>query len=110
MGDHQLYKVPYRKTLKYPFTLISKYHATFIQTNFGGGGHCCWDRFYGGNGTEPENFGALQSRDIYAWLVAHNATGTVPIGNPPAQPIAQPVIFWDGSTIRLKLNIRTEYK
>ncbi len=43
--------------------------AQYIQTNFGGGGHCCWNEFYGGNGKEPSKFiigGSLLN--IYEWL------------------------------------------
>ena len=45
--------------------------AQYIVTNFGGGGHCCWNEFYGGNGKEPGRFivegGIL---NIYEWLAA----------------------------------------
>lgn len=41
----------------------------FYETNFGGGGHCCWSNFYGGQGTQPGKWildGKLQN--IYEWL------------------------------------------
>jgi hypothetical protein len=33
--------------------------AVYIQTNFGGGGHCCWSSFYGGQGTQPSYFSEI---------------------------------------------------
>lgn len=41
----------------------------FVSTNYGGGGHCCWEQFYGGNGVEPQKFtldGITQN--IYEWM------------------------------------------
>lgn len=51
--------------------------AWYIQTNYGGGGHCCWEQFYGGRGVEPNNFiieGVKQN--IYEWM-ARNPLGTM---------------------------------
>lgn len=41
--------------------------AIYIQTNFGNGGHCCWDEFYGPSKT----FANLDSRteSIYQWML-----------------------------------------
>ncbi|HAZ92890.1 MAG TPA: hypothetical protein DCX70_05670, partial [Chitinophagaceae bacterium] len=43
--------------------------AIYVKTNFGGGGHCCWSYFYGGQGRQPENF-TLDgiSQNIYQWM------------------------------------------
>ena len=45
--------------------------AFFQSTNFGGGGHCCWNQFYGGQGVTPSTFniGGI-SQNIYGWLVS----------------------------------------
>jgi len=53
--------------------------AIYMLTNFGSGGHCCWDNFYGGNGTQPSKFlinGV--SQNMYEWL-----SGTAPVVIPP---------------------------
>lgn len=58
--------------------------AIYMQTNFGTGGHCCWENFYGGKGVQPGNFllgGVNQS--LYQWM-AKQALKTVPV--PPTQP------------------------
>ena len=41
----------------------------YVSTNFGSGGHCCWEQFYGGKGVTPNNFildGIKQN--IYEWM------------------------------------------
>lgn len=56
-------------------TVVNRMNATrpnsaiYIQTSFGGGGHCCWSSFYGGGGTQPTNF-MLDgiSQNVYQWL------------------------------------------
>ena len=50
--------------------------AIYVQTNFGGGGHCCWASFYGGQGTLPSNF-MLEgvNQNLYQWL-ARQTLGT----------------------------------
>ena len=43
--------------------------AIYKQTNFGSGGHCCWNQFYGGQGTQPGIFlldGVNQN--LYQWM------------------------------------------
>jgi hypothetical protein len=37
-----------------------------IATNFGGGGHCCWQNFYGGSGTTPTSFPSIGT--MYQWI------------------------------------------
>lgn len=39
-----------------------------IATNFGGGGHCCWQSFYGGSGTTPSTFPEVGT--MYQWIDA----------------------------------------
>lgn len=41
----------------------------FVSTNYGGGGHCCWEQFYGGKGQLPNNF-LLDgiNQNIYEWM------------------------------------------
>jgi Secretion system C-terminal sorting domain/Right handed beta helix region len=59
--------------------------AIYKQTNFGGGGHCCWNQFYGGQGTTPGNFlldGVNQN--LYQWLARQSlVTGVnqLPVAN-----------------------------
>jgi hypothetical protein len=41
----------------------------FVSTSFGNGDHCCWNQFYGGQGTQPTRF-TLDgiSQNIYEWM------------------------------------------
>lgn len=66
-------------------TRVSRMNATvpgsaiYMQTNFGTGGHCCWENFYGGKGVQPGNFllgGVNQS--LYQWM-ARQSLKTVPV-------------------------------
>jgi len=63
--------------------------AIYVQTNFGGGGHCCWNQFYGGGGVQPANF-ILDGRseNIYQWMARQSRNGNTV--NPPANvaPVA----------------------
>ncbi len=56
--------------------------AIYVQTNFGGGGHCCWNQFYGGQGTIPGNFmlGGV-SQNLYQWLARQARVNMPPIIN-----------------------------
>ena len=56
--------------------------AIYVQTNFGGGGHCCWNQFYGGQGTQPGNFflGGV-TQNLYQWLARQSRGG--PVNQPP---------------------------
>ena len=56
--------------------------AIYVKTNFGGGGHCCWSYFYGGQGRQPENF-TLDgiSQNIYQWMARQTRGATPPAGN-----------------------------
>ncbi len=58
--------------------------AIYVQTNFGGGGHCCWAQFYGGQGTQPGIFslGGV-NQNLYQWL-ARQSLGTPPNQAPAA--------------------------
>jgi len=50
--------------------------AIYVQTNFGNGGHCCWNQYYGGQGVQPGIFmldGVNQN--LYQWL-AKQSLGT----------------------------------
>ncbi len=76
-------------------TMITAMNATnpgsgvYFQTNFGGGGHCCWSSFYGGGGTNPSNFTIDGvSQNIYQWMarqVRHQApiSGGTTVSNYP---------------------------
>ncbi|MEO8109629.1 MAG: PKD domain-containing protein [Ginsengibacter sp.] len=52
----------------------------FVSTNYGGGGHCCWEQFYGGNGTTPNVFKLDGiNQNIYQWMARNPA----PVSGPP---------------------------
>lgn len=52
-------------------------NGVFVQTNFGGGGHCCWEYFYGGYGRNPEYFTIDgYTQNIYEWMARQVATKT----------------------------------
>lgn len=56
--------------------------ASYIKTNYGGGGHCCWEQFYGGNGVEPNKFVIERvSQNIYEWMARNplSNNGTLPV-------------------------------
>ena len=53
----------------------------YMQTNFGGGGHCCWNRFYGGQGVQPGIFslGGV-NQNLYQWMSRQSLPGgTLPV-------------------------------
>lgn len=57
-------------------------HGIYISTNYSGGGHCCWEQFYGGNGHVPNNFlidGVNQN--IYEWMARNPliTAGVLPV-------------------------------
>lgn len=78
-------------------TRINRMNATkansgiYVQTNFGGGGHCCWNQFYGGQGVQPGNF-MLDgvSQNLYQWLARQSRNGSSAPTAPPANqaPVA----------------------
>ncbi len=74
----------------------------YVSTNFGGGGHCCWQEFYGGSGTSPGNF-LLDgiNQNIYQWI-ARNPAPTASKSN--QSPIANAGI---DQSIALPSNIAT---
>lgn len=53
--------------------------AIYIQTNFGTGGHCCWEQFYGGKGMQPGvfNLGGV-NQNLYQWLARQSLKTTAP--------------------------------
>ncbi len=76
-------------------TRINRMNATkpnsgiYVQTNFGGGGHCCWNQFYGGQGVQPGNFlldGVNQN--LYQWLARQSRNGVAAIPPPNQAPTA----------------------
>lgn len=47
----------------------------FVLTNFGGGGHCCWNQFYGGQGNEPQRLEiGGRSLNLYEWIASEVLT------------------------------------
>lgn len=71
--------------------------AIYMQTNFGSGGHCCWNNFYGGGGLQPGNFllGGV-TQNLYQWMARQSLKVTVPPlpsacnTNPPVSHIVGP--------------------
>jgi hypothetical protein len=69
----------------------------YVQTNYGGGGHCCWNQYYGGMGVQPGNYlldGVVQN--IYQWLARQyrvtTAVNQAPVANAGAdKTISLPV-------------------
>lgn len=54
--------------------------AIYVQTMFGGGGHCCWNQYYGGQGVLPGNFELDGiSQNIYQWMARQSRNGTPPV-------------------------------
>ena len=52
--------------------------AYFIETNFGSGGHCCWNEFYGGQGKQPGVFNiAGVNQNLYQWLARQQLGGSI---------------------------------
>lgn len=66
--------------------------ATFVETNFGGGGHCCWANFYGGGGLQPSKFNGLT---IYEWLIGKNAFNVVSLPPVNQQTTQKPATFYN---------------
>lgn len=86
--------------------------AQFIETNFSNGGHCCWNRFYGGQGVQPTEFpldGIKQT--IYQWLISKNTLGTTSIGDTTSSPTRNRTIefYSDRDFIYLKLSKQTNW-
>lgn len=56
--------------------------AIYVQTNFGTGGHCCWEQFYGGKGVQPGNFllGGV-TQNLYQWMARQSLKTVPPSGN-----------------------------
>ncbi len=48
-------------------------HGIFVSTNYSGGGHCCWEQFYGGKGHVPNNF-LLDgiNQNMYEWMARNS--------------------------------------
>ena len=56
--------------------------AQYIETNYSGGGHCCWEQFYGGKGVQPNQF-IIEglSQNIYQWIARNpqQVDGALPV-------------------------------
>lgn len=86
LGFEQIYDNRDTKTVVDRMNYTVPNSAIYIQTNFGGGGHCCWASFYGGQGTVPTNWlldGVTQN--IYQWMARQTLGGapTPPANVPP---------------------------
>jgi Secretion system C-terminal sorting domain len=80
--------------------------AIYVQTNFGGGGHCCWSQFYGGQGVQPGIFtlGGV-SRNLYQWLASQSrgaGSGLLPVS------LASFSGYKEGNTNKLKWTTASE--
>lgn len=46
--------------------------AWYEYTSFNGGGHCCWNEFYGGGGKQPGKFNIDgKSQNLYEWIASN---------------------------------------
>ncbi len=52
----------------------------YVSTNYGGGGHCCWEQFYGGKGQTPNIF-LLDgiNQNIYEWMARNPLITSSPL-------------------------------
>jgi hypothetical protein len=94
-------------------TVVDRMNATtsnsaiYVPTNFGGGGHCCWEQFYGGNGNTPVNFNLDGvSQNIYQWMAKQSLGGSAPIP-PPASNTPPVANAGTDKTITLPVNTTT---
>lgn len=84
--------------------------ALFIQTNFSGGGHCCWNEFYGGQGIEPGKFQALNNQTLYDVLEANNKLSVLGIDTTkPYKPQKTANFYFNANFVYLKATIYTEF-
>lgn len=62
--------------------------AQYVQTNFGTGGHCCWNNFYGGGGVQPGNFslGGI-TQNLYQWMARQYLKTRDTLYTPPKPPV-----------------------
>ncbi len=74
--------------------------AQYIETNYSGGGHCCWEQFYGGNGNQPNKF-LLEgvNQNIYEWIAR----------NPQKTQSALPVTLQNFSVRNVNENIHLQW-
>jgi hypothetical protein len=88
LGFEQIYDNRDTKTVVDRMNLTVPNSGIYVQTNFGGGGHCCWASFYGGQGTAPTNWlldGVTQN--IYQWMARQTLGGTS-VAPPNVPPVA----------------------
>jgi hypothetical protein len=86
--------------------------AQFILTNFGNGGHCCWNQFYGGQGVQPSEFGLDNIKQtIYQWLQTKNTLNVTSIGDTTSRTTTNRIteFYYDRDFIYLKLSKRTDW-
>lgn len=95
-------------------TVVNRMNATvpgsakFIETNFGGGGHCCWSQFYGGGGTNPGKL--IAGKDMYEYMASIVVEGVVslpPVIPTQSNPIAN--FSFNNNAITLKSTRLTYY-
>lgn len=82
--------------------------AQFIETNFGGGGHCCWNQFYGGQGTTPGSL--INGRTIYEYFgkIAKETVVSLNV-SPPGLPQNITYFTFSNYQISLKATRSTYY-
>ncbi|HRO06075.1 MAG TPA: PKD domain-containing protein [Ferruginibacter sp.] len=49
--------------------------AIYKSTNYGGGGHCCWDKFYGKSAAPERNVIEGINQNIYEWMARQTLSG-----------------------------------
>ena len=77
LGFEQVNDFRDTKTVVDRMNLTKPNSAIYVQTNFNGGWHCCWNSFYGGQSQEPVKFNLDGiNQNLYEWL-ARQSKGTV---------------------------------
>jgi hypothetical protein len=80
--------------------------AVYIQTNFGGGGHCCWSSFYGGQGTQPTYFSQINGTMYeYIFKVFNGSVLAIDTSHGPVQVQQSLKINYSNSVIRFRSTI-----
>lgn len=94
---------------KYCDTMNSYYPNTAINynTSFGGGAHCCWNQWYGGQGVQPQTF-LLDgiNQNIYEWMARQSINQTVLALDTttftPPRPDRRKRVYYHNSTLHMK--------
>lgn len=71
LAFEQKYDGRYSDVITKYMNVIKPNSGIHIFTNFGNGGHCCWNEYYGGGGIQPKNFMIDgKNQNIYQWMAS----------------------------------------